>query len=612
MSADNKKIFEKTILDKIDLLSSYRDNIASSLKAKGLNVNVGDSLSTISFAAASQDDEYAIKADDGQFGQVKLISSDDNAQLSTISSQISALSANSPYVIPAKKNYNILSGLDSTKVNKISGNAEYLAVKYGELSAVNIKPANVNDINTYPTFEGIVKNSILQNVDFRRLSSIDIISSSNIYAGQISTDCLINSDITKISEIKHLPIGNKALINGYYGTLANLGYTSEDCSDEDGKFYPVKISICKRNDDTPREQNKVPIYTRILKRNSNNDAWELLYQSYNSIVIRTYNLLCGANNCLMGPLYLSGSEPIDLTSNIAITFTSSLSEPFDQTTFQLPVATTVAGGGYTGVFTGNISSGVPTAQNYCPILAIQGKNVKNYTEDLLHLIQRDVETVSALENTVTTAIANLTAVDANLNNRVTTLEQSLTATGSGIATRVNTLETSVTSLNGTVTNLNTSVAELNSKVDGLTGLTDEVNNITTNIDNIETSVTEITGKVDSINNEVSNKTTIQLAEGLNGTYTSASTFYIKKVSLEEYAEYLYNNPDAIISSNEMFVVSSDYLFGFDNKIINVKDGESATDAATFGQLSALSAQVQELKALVDLLSAQITSLTATP
>lgn len=53
MSADNEKIFEKTILDKIDLLSSYRDNIASGLKAKGLNVNVGDSLSAISFAVDS-------------------------------------------------------------------------------------------------------------------------------------------------------------------------------------------------------------------------------------------------------------------------------------------------------------------------------------------------------------------------------------------------------------------------------------------------------------------------------------------------------------------------------------------------------------------------------
>lgn len=559
MAADEQKIFEQTILSTISQISADRDEIAAGLNAKGLNIQVGSTLSEIAFTASDTSDDSAIKASPTQFGQVKLISSsEDNGFLSSLDSTISTLALSSPYVIPAKKNYNILSGLDSTKVNKHNGYAEDLSINGGELSAVNIKPANVNDINTYPTFEGIVKNSILQNVDFRRLSSIDIISSSNIYAGQISTDCLINSDITKISEIKHLPIGNKALINGYYGTLANLGYTSEDCSIEDGKFYPVKISICKRNDDTPREQNKVPIYTRILKRNSSNTAWELLYQSYNSIVIRTYNQLCGANNCLMGPLYLSGSEPIDLTSNIAITFTSSLSEPFDQTTFQLPVATTVAGGGYTGVFSGNISSGVPTAQNYCPILAIQGKNTTNYTEDLIDLVQKDISSVEQLELS---------------SNELNTKIENLSTNLSAIPGRVATLETSATTLS--------------------------------------TNLSAIPGRVNEIEEILSTKSSIKIGEGVHSQLSSTDTLNIRKVSPEEYAELLATQTTDILS-NEMYIISADYLIGFDNKIVDVADGTEPTDAATFGQLLSLSAEVTELKGIVAGLQEQLAQLTPTP
>ena len=564
MAADEQKVFEQTILNKIAELSSDRDIIANGLNAKGLNIPEGSTFSEIAVAASDTTDDYVIKASPTQFGQVKLISSsEDNGFLSSLDSTISTLALSSPYVIPAKKNYNILSGihndlltLNEIKLNTSYDSAQNLTVTLGQLKGVDIKTYGVGDSATSSTFEGIIKNSLLSNVSFDLLSGIDIVS-SNVVNSQIDTTTLIDTNITKVSEIKHLPIGNKALINGYYGTLANLGYTSEDCSVEDGKFYPVKISICKRNDDTYREQNQVPIYTRILKRNSTNDAWELLYQSYNSIVIRTYNLLCGANNCLMGPLYLSGSEPIDLTSNIAITFTSSLSEPFDQTTFQLPVATTVVGGGYNGVFTGNISSGVPSIQDYSPILAIQGKNTKNYTEDLIDLVQKDISSVEQLELS---------------SNELNTKIENLSTNLSAIPGRVTLLETSATTLS--------------------------------------TNLSAIPDKVNEIEETLSTKSSIKIGEGLNNTLSSTGTLNIRKVSPEEYAELLATQTTDILS-NEMYIISADYLIGFDNKIVDVADGTEPTDAATFGQLSALSNEVAELKRTVQTLSEQIDQLTAT-
>lgn len=65
---------------------------------------------------------------------------------------------------------------------------------------------------------------------------------------------------------------------------------------------------------------------------------------------------------------------------------------------------------------------------------------------------------------------------------------------------------------------------------------------------------------------------------------SAESLSIATVSPEEYSQKL----EAGILSNELYIVSSDHLYGYNQKITNIADGTEATDAASFGQLTTVS------------------------
>lgn len=66
---------------------------------------------------------------------------------------------------------------------------------------------------------------------------------------------------------------------------------------------------------------------------------------------------------------------------------------------------------------------------------------------------------------------------------------------------------------------------------------------------------------------------------------SAQTLSIATVSPEVFADKLNKG----ILSNELYIVSADHLYGYNQPITNVGDGISASDAATVGQLSTVSA-----------------------
>lgn len=66
---------------------------------------------------------------------------------------------------------------------------------------------------------------------------------------------------------------------------------------------------------------------------------------------------------------------------------------------------------------------------------------------------------------------------------------------------------------------------------------------------------------------------------------SAQTLSIATVSPEVFADKLNKG----ILSNELYIVSADHLYGYGKPITNVGDGISASDAATVGQLSTVSA-----------------------
>lgn len=74
-----------------------------------------------------------------------------------------------------------------------------------------------------------------------------------------------------------------------------------------------------------------------------------------------------------------------------------------------------------------------------------------------------------------------------------------------------------------------------------------------------------------------NNITVGTADSLS----TVSDLSIITVTPEEYSEKLNSG----ISDNQLYVVSSDYLYGFNNPIKYVGDGTEATDAATVNQLS---------------------------
>lgn len=79
---------------------------------------------------------------------------------------------------------------------------------------------------------------------------------------------------------------------------------------------------------------------------------------------------------------------------------------------------------------------------------------------------------------------------------------------------------------------------------------------------------------------------ILIKEFTSDTYVSAKTLKIATVSPEKYSQLL---DASAITSSDLYIVSSDHLYGYNKPITNVGDGISASDAATVGQLSTVSA-----------------------
>lgn len=169
--------------------------------------------------------------------------------------------------------------------------------------------------------------------------------------------------------------------------------------------------------------------------------------------------------------------------------------------------------------------------------------------------------------------------------------------------------------NGVLSNDATTVHQLSSVSAAITSNVDTLNStVETLSTDLSTAISNvICADIPNLNSSVVAKASIEIGESLTADLKSTDVLKIRKVSPEEYAELLATQKDTdLILSNEMYIISADYLIGFDNKIVDVADGTESTDAATFGQLSALSVQVNELKGIVETLSIQLAQLTPAP
>lgn len=78
---------------------------------------------------------------------------------------------------------------------------------------------------------------------------------------------------------------------------------------------------------------------------------------------------------------------------------------------------------------------------------------------------------------------------------------------------------------------------------------------------------------------------ILIKEFTSDTYVSAGTLKIATVSPEKYSQLL---EASAITSSDLYIVSSDHIYGYDKRITNVAPGEVSSDAATYGQLTDVS------------------------
>ena len=85
-------------------------------------------------------------------------------------------------------------------------------------------------------------------------------------------------------------------------------------------------------------------------------------------------------------------------------------------------------------------------------------------------------------------------------------------------------------------------------------------------------------------------------------------FKFKHISRDEYHDLVLSVDGKTVNPNTLYVISSDNMSMYGQKITDLKDGELSGDACTYGQLSAFKTDFSgELCALSGKLSAEISS-----
>lgn len=182
--------------------------------------------------------------------------------------------------------------------------------------------------------------------------------------------------------------------------------------------------------------------------------------------------------------------------------------------------------------------------------------------------------ISELASTLT-----LNASQVKIDGSETTVKAAIEA----LQGDVSTLQSKVNTLNGDVSTVG-SVAK--SIADALAAYTPTSTLTATYATKAElTSETQAREAADRVlSTAIDNK--ILIKELTSDTYVSTETLKIATVSPEKYSQLL---DASAITSSDLYIVSADHLYGYNKPITNVGDGISASDAATVGQLSTVSA-----------------------
>ncbi len=219
----------------------------------------------------------------------------------------------------------------------------------------------------------------------------------------------------------------------------------------------------------------------------------------------------------------------------------------------------------------------------------------NWTGSTRVLSKGEIALAITTDNKVQVRVGNGTTFANSLPIDISELASTLTLNASQVKIdgSETTVKAAIEALQGDVSTLQTKVDTLNGDVSTAgsvaKSIADALKAYTTTADLSATYATkaELTAETQArtaadtvLRTAIDNKIFI---EGV-----SAEALSIATVSPEEYSGILNSGN---IPSNQLYIVSSNYLYAYDKAIKNVGDGVVATDAATVGQLSTVSADL---------------------
>ena len=114
--------------------------------------------------------------------------------------------------------------------------------------------------------------------------------------------------------------------------------------------------------------------------------------------------------------------------------------------------------------------------------------------------------------------------------------------------------------------------------------------------------------LNDLSDEISSEISVRAMISVDAVPTNE--FKFQHISRDEYHDLVLSVDEKTVDLNTLYVVSSDNMSMYGQKITDLKDGELSGDACTYGQLSAFKNDFSgELCALSGKLSAEISSRT---
>ena len=124
---------------------------------------------------------------------------------------------------------------------------------------------------------------------------------------------------------------------------------------------------------------------------------------------------------------------------------------------------------------------------------------------------------------------------------------------------------------------------------------------------IDTLSAKLSGEISSLSGALSNEISVRAMISVDTVPTNE--FKLQHISRDEYHDLVLSVDGKTVDPNTLYVVSSDDMLMYGQKITDLKDGELSNDACTYGQLSVFKTDLSgEINSLSGALSGEIGAL----